>query len=143
MPEYTKEQIDEAKLWLTTNDTGETYDQKRRIGFEAIILSALDTAERERDETKALLAVAVEELVNTVELVERIEQTMCGIEGEPGHENAVIDINQAAALIDAYAKQVPEKLLSIIYNMPSEFYSEWLDHAKEICQDFGYTVKEE
>lgn len=49
----------------------------------------------------------------------------------------------AAALIESYAKQVPEKLLSIIYNMPPEFYSEWLDHAKEICQDFGYTVKEE
>lgn len=77
----------------------------------------------------------------TTELVERIEQTMCGIEGEPGHENVVIDIKQAAALIESYAKQVPEKLLSIIYNMPPEFYSEWLDHAKEICQDFGYTVK--
>lgn len=78
----------------------------------------------------------------TTELVERIEQTMCGIEGEPGLENVVIDIKQAAAMIEAYAKQVPEKLLSIIYNMPPEFYSEWLDHAKEICQDFGYTVKE-
>lgn len=47
MPEYTKDQIDEAKLWLTTNDTGNSYSQKRRIGFEAIILSALDTAESE------------------------------------------------------------------------------------------------
>lgn len=57
MPDtYTKEQIDEAKLWLTTNDTGDSYDQKRRIGFEAIILSALDTAEKERDALAAYAA---------------------------------------------------------------------------------------
>lgn len=54
MPEYTKEQIDEAKLWLTTNDTGNSYSQKRRIGFEAIILSALDTAEQEREQATEL-----------------------------------------------------------------------------------------
>lgn len=53
MPDtYTREQIDEAKLWLTTNDTGDSPSQKRRIGFEAIVLSALDTAERERDENE-------------------------------------------------------------------------------------------
>lgn len=53
MPDtYTKEQIATAKLWLTTNDTGDSPSQKRRIGFEAIVLSALDTAERERDENE-------------------------------------------------------------------------------------------
>ncbi len=56
MSEYTKDQIDEAKLWLTTNDTGNSYSQKRRIGFEAIILSALDTAEQERDALAARCA---------------------------------------------------------------------------------------
>lgn len=83
MPEYTKEQIDEAKLWLTTNDTGDSYDQKRRIGFEAIILSALDTAERERDEN------------------ERKGKDLCTWVG-----NLMIERDQATALAKNLAKKV-------------------------------------
>lgn len=117
MPDtYTREQIDEAKLWLTTNDTGDSPSQKRRIGFEAIVLSALDTAERERD---ALAAYLAEPEPDAEAIAERIEQELCGIEGEPGHESVVLDIPEAAALIEGYGRRVPQ-WISVKERLPED-----------------------
>lgn len=51
MPEtYTKEQIDEAKEWFSSFTKQKHHGLHEKYG--AILLSALDTAERERDENE-------------------------------------------------------------------------------------------
>lgn len=51
MPDtYTKEQIDEAKEWFSSFTKQKHHGLHEKYG--AIILSALDTAERERDENE-------------------------------------------------------------------------------------------
>jgi len=106
-----------------------------------------DGVEPLSDGTRAMIAKVIKRIdaalsapaPDAMEIVDKLEKLL-------NMDQAIFppqsSYSEAAAMIDAYAKQVPEKLLSIIYNMPLEFYSDWLDHAKEICQDFGYTVKE-
>jgi hypothetical protein len=49
-------------------------------------------------------------------IAERIEQELCGIEGEPGHESVVLDIPKAAALIESYGRRVPRAMLKEIWD---------------------------
>ena len=46
-------------------------------------------------------------------IAERIEQEMCGIEGEPGNESVVLDIDRATALIES-RRVVPRAMLDDI-----------------------------
>lgn len=52
MPEYTKEQIDEAKEWFSSFTKQKHHGLHEKYG--AILLSALDTAEREREQATEL-----------------------------------------------------------------------------------------
>lgn len=105
MPDtYTREQIDEAKLWLTTNDTGDSPSQKRRIGFEAIVLSALDTAERERDEAQGIADQMCDEF-------QRIKIHMAGRDAEIAAlcDRAMLKLKQTVPIIARAEKSDAER----------------------------------
>lgn len=103
MPEYTKEQIDEAKNWAIKTAESRPAGRGRRwlcgADMLCILLSALSTAERERDESRALIE----------QMGKALEELLEAVKGEPTMNNSKYDgigitVNRALAAYKEAAK---------------------------------------